>query len=104
MAASLMSTARFVSPQSDCFRQPQAPPSPPMEDSRCSLPPISNLLGLVDAGTPTIEPSAASLTESRPEGLRAPWFRQHGGGRTLTRSRSCWLDFTPRPPGDAPRR
>jgi hypothetical protein len=33
-----------------------APPSPPMDEaSRCSLPSISNLLGLADQGSPTSE-------------------------------------------------
>ncbi|KJZ75240.1 hypothetical protein HIM_05434 [Hirsutella minnesotensis 3608] len=67
MAASLLST-QFVSPQSDFFRQvPQPPPSPPMEDSRCSLPSISKLLGMVDAGTPTTEASPAPQMETRAE-------------------------------------
>lgn len=35
---------------------PQPPPSPPMDEStRCSLPSISNLLGLADQGSPTSE-------------------------------------------------
>ncbi|TDZ38639.1 C2H2 finger domain transcription factor mtfA [Colletotrichum spinosum] len=35
---------------------PQPPPSPPMdENSKCSLPSISNLLGLADQGSPTSE-------------------------------------------------
>jgi hypothetical protein len=35
-----------------------APPSPPLdESSRCSLPSISNLLGLADQGSPTSETS-----------------------------------------------
>ncbi|KAH8885702.1 hypothetical protein GQ53DRAFT_352475 [Thozetella sp. PMI_491] len=33
------------------------PPSPPMEESKCSLPSISNLLGLADQGSPTSETS-----------------------------------------------
>lgn len=37
------------------FTQPQAPPSPPMDDNKCSLPSISNLLGLADQGSPTSE-------------------------------------------------
>lgn len=35
---------------------PQPPPSPPMDESpKCSLPSISNLLGLADQGSPTSE-------------------------------------------------
>ncbi|ROW10345.1 hypothetical protein VMCG_01981 [Cytospora schulzeri] len=38
------------------YGQPQGPPSPPMDDtSKCSLPSISNLLGLADGGSPTSE-------------------------------------------------
>lgn len=44
------------------YAQPQGPPSPPMDDtSKCSLPSISNLLGLADGGSPTSETSQASL-------------------------------------------
>lgn len=38
----------------------QPPPSPPMDDAKCSLPSISNLLGLADAGSPTSETSHQS--------------------------------------------
>lgn len=31
------------------------PPSPPLDDTKCSLPSISNLLGLADQGSPTSE-------------------------------------------------
>lgn len=49
----------------------QAPPSPPMEESRCSLPSISNLLGLADAGSPTTDPSPTSYRGSpQSEGMR----------------------------------
>ncbi|KKA26426.1 hypothetical protein TD95_000115 [Thielaviopsis punctulata] len=52
----------------------QPPPSPPADDSiKCSLPSISNLLGLADAGSPTSEssshsgsPAPSSRTEARP--------------------------------------
>lgn len=75
-AASLMSSTQFMSPHSDYFRHtqlPQPPPSPPMEDSRCSLPSISKLLGMVDAGSPTNEASTASQAGSpRAEGMHAP--------------------------------
>ncbi|KEY73117.1 hypothetical protein S7711_04867 [Stachybotrys chartarum IBT 7711] len=43
---------------------PRAPPSPPMDDARCSLPSISNLLGLADAGSPTSDASPTSLHHS----------------------------------------
>lgn len=44
------------------YAQPQGPPSPPMDDtSKCSLPSISNLLGLADGGSPTSETSQATV-------------------------------------------
>lgn len=59
------------------FTQPQAPPSPPMDDNKCSLPSISNLLGLADQGSPTSETAppfpqqgqqqAPQQSQSRPE-------------------------------------
>lgn len=36
------------------------PPSPPMDEPKCSLPSISNLLGLADQGSPTSETSPQS--------------------------------------------
>ncbi|KAJ6781145.1 hypothetical protein PWT90_10700 [Aphanocladium album] len=45
-------------------RPPRDPPSPPMEDIRCSLPSISNLLGLADAGSPPTDPSPTSYRGS----------------------------------------
>ncbi|KAL1856271.1 hypothetical protein Daus18300_010844 [Diaporthe australafricana] len=56
------------------YGQPQGPPSPPMDEtSKCSLPSISNLLGLADGGSPTTEHSPASQqasshkTDARPD-------------------------------------
>ncbi|KAJ9155553.1 Transcription factor YY2 [Pleurostoma richardsiae] len=46
--------------------QPQGPPSPPMDDtSKLSLPSISNLLYLADAGSPTSENSPASQEQQQ---------------------------------------
>ncbi|KAI6373140.1 hypothetical protein MCOR25_003538 [Pyricularia grisea] len=45
--------------------QPQGPPSPPMDDNKCSLPSISNLLGLADQGSPTSETSAQFREEQK---------------------------------------
>ncbi|PHH67662.1 hypothetical protein CDD82_1230 [Ophiocordyceps australis] len=66
MAVSLVS-AQYMSAHGDYNRHaymPQPPPSPPMDDSRCSLPSISKLLGLADAGSPTSESSSMSQLES----------------------------------------
>ncbi|KIE00654.1 C2H2 conidiation transcription factor FlbC, partial [Metarhizium majus ARSEF 297] len=43
---------------------PQPPPSPPMEETKCSLPSISKLLGIADAGSPTSIASPDSTSES----------------------------------------
>lgn len=43
------------------YGYPQPPPSPPMDEtSKCSLPSISNLLVMADAGSPTTEQSPQS--------------------------------------------
>jgi hypothetical protein len=44
---------------------PQPPPSPPMDEQKCSLPSISNLLGLADAGSPTSETSPESRAQQQ---------------------------------------
>ncbi|KFH45054.1 Zinc finger protein-like protein [Hapsidospora chrysogenum ATCC 11550] len=64
------------------------PPSPPMEQPRCTLPSISNLIGLADAGSPTHEtPEAPSLrrtpgirSDSRPGSGYAKGFPHHQRG------------------------
>ncbi|OAA60641.1 Zinc finger, C2H2-type/integrase, DNA-binding protein [Cordyceps fumosorosea ARSEF 2679] len=61
-------------------RPPRPPPSPPMDDSRCSLPSISNLLGLADAGSPTTDPSPTSYRGS-PKSEASFSFSQHGRSR-----------------------
>ncbi|UNI13750.1 hypothetical protein JDV02_000465 [Purpureocillium takamizusanense] len=66
MAAPLASS-QYAVPHSGHYRHsrmPQPPPSPPMEDSRCSLPSISKLLGLADVGSPTSEASPTSQSDS----------------------------------------
>ncbi|CAN8100216.1 unnamed protein product [Discula destructiva] len=51
--------------------QPQGPPSPPMDDnSKCSLPSISNLLGLADGGSPTSETPPAQQSSSQKSDTR----------------------------------
>lgn len=59
--ATMMMSNHYAQQQHFGYGQPQGPPSPPMDDtSRCSLPSISNLLGLADGGSPTTETSPAS--------------------------------------------
>lgn len=56
-----MMSNHYAQQQHYGYGQPQGPPSPPMDDtSKCSLPSISNLLGLADGGSPTSETSPAS--------------------------------------------
>jgi uncharacterized Zn-finger protein len=55
----------------------QSPPSPPMEEPKISLPSISNLLGIADAGSPTNEHGPRSRRHSpQPDSLhQASYFR-----------------------------
>ncbi|KAJ1335700.1 transcription factor CRZ1 [Microdochium nivale] len=66
-----MSLAMYSSRPAEHHTYPRAPPSPPMDDAppRCSLPSISNLLVMADAGSPTAEHSPASYHQSLPAKL-----------------------------------
>ncbi|KAH9888603.1 hypothetical protein F4778DRAFT_399403 [Xylariomycetidae sp. FL2044] len=56
-----MATTIYTNQPGAHYGYPQPPPSPPMDDtSRCSLPSISNLLVMADAGSPTTEHSPQS--------------------------------------------
>jgi hypothetical protein len=51
-----MATSIYTNQPGAQYGYPQPPPSPPMEDTpKCSLPSISNLLVMADAGSPTTE-------------------------------------------------
>lgn len=67
MATMMMSNHYASQPSAHyAYGQPQGPPSPPMDEtSKCSLPSISNLLGLADGGSPTTEHSPASQQGKR---------------------------------------
>ena len=59
--ATMISTHYAHHPQQNIHYGYVPPPSPPMdESSKCSLPSISNLLGLADQGSPTSETSPQS--------------------------------------------
>ncbi|PHH76855.1 hypothetical protein CDD80_1154 [Ophiocordyceps camponoti-rufipedis] len=78
MAVPLAPT-QFMPPHGEHYRHsqlPQPPPSPPMEDTRCSLPSISKLLGLVDAG------SAGHETTPLSSASHAEPFRTEVAGST----------------------
>ncbi|KAK6839625.1 hypothetical protein PG990_011239 [Apiospora arundinis] len=65
-----MATSIYTAQPGAHYGYPQPPPSPPMDEtSRCSLPSISNLLVMADAGSPTTESSPASqqAQSSKPE-------------------------------------
>lgn len=60
-----MATAMYINQPGAQYGYPQPPPSPPMDEtSKCSLPSISNLLVMADAGSPTTEQSPQSQQAS----------------------------------------
>lgn len=67
-----MMSNHYAQQQHYGYGQPQGPPSPPMDDtSKCSLPSISNLLGLADGGSPTSESAPSSQQQGKQSSLRA---------------------------------
>ncbi|KAI0130142.1 hypothetical protein BJ170DRAFT_302783 [Xylariales sp. AK1849] len=61
-----MATSIYASQPGAHYGYPQPPPSPPIDEtSRCSLPSISNLLVMADAGSPTTEQSPASQQQAQ---------------------------------------
>ncbi|CAJ2504315.1 Uu.00g117090.m01.CDS01 [Anthostomella pinea] len=76
-----MATAIYTNQPGAHYGYPQPPPSPPMDEtSKCSLPSISNLLGLADAGSPTTEHSPQSQASSTKADTRPN--SSHYAGRT----------------------
>ncbi|KAM0476831.1 hypothetical protein ACHAPX_006257 [Trichoderma viride] len=69
LVTSMISPSHYGSQHSGYYH---SPPSPPMDEPKCSLPSISNLLGLADAGSMASESSYSSSprpyakAESRP--------------------------------------
>ncbi|KAI8626959.1 hypothetical protein F5Y19DRAFT_183956 [Xylariaceae sp. FL1651] len=60
-----MAMAIYTNQPGAHYGYPQPPPSPPMDEmSKCSLPSISNLLVMADAGSPTSEHSTQSQQAS----------------------------------------
>ncbi|KAK4235879.1 hypothetical protein C8A03DRAFT_17433 [Achaetomium macrosporum] len=61
MAGAMVTTHYTTAPQPNLQYGYMPPPSPPMDETaKCSLPSISNLLGLADQGSPTSETSPQS--------------------------------------------
>ncbi|KAI1761127.1 hypothetical protein GGR53DRAFT_42558 [Hypoxylon sp. FL1150] len=68
-----MAAAIYTNQLSAQYGYPQPPPSPPVDEtSRCSLPSISNLLVMADAGSPTTEQSPQSQQASLVKGETRP--------------------------------
>ncbi|KAK4151320.1 hypothetical protein C8A00DRAFT_17247 [Chaetomidium leptoderma] len=66
MASTMVTTHYAHAPQQNLHYGYMAPPSPPMDEStKCSLPSISNLLGLADQGSPTSETSPQSQQQQQ---------------------------------------
>ncbi|KAI0162175.1 hypothetical protein GGR57DRAFT_313461 [Xylariaceae sp. FL1272] len=73
-----MATAMYTNQ----YGYPQPPPSPPLDEaSKCSLPSISNLLVMADAGSPTSEHSPQSQQASSTKAETRPnsAHNTHGG-------------------------
>ncbi|KAH6686927.1 hypothetical protein F5X68DRAFT_276181 [Plectosphaerella plurivora] len=59
--ATTFNPSHYAPPTTQYAYIPQPPPSPPMDETnKCSLPSISNLLGLADQGSPTSETHSQS--------------------------------------------
>ncbi|KAI0105647.1 hypothetical protein GGR51DRAFT_180364 [Nemania sp. FL0031] len=68
-----MATAIYANQPGAHYGYPQPPPSPPMDETaKCSLPSISNLLVMADAGSPTsehspaLQPASSTKADTRP--------------------------------------
>lgn len=62
-----MATTMYATQPGAHYGYPQPPPSPPMDEAaKCSLPSISNLLVMADAGSPTSEHSPQSQSGIAP--------------------------------------
>ncbi|KAL2258070.1 hypothetical protein VTK26DRAFT_8756 [Humicola hyalothermophila] len=79
MANTMVTTHYAQAPQQHIHAGYVPPPSPPMDETaKCSLPSISNLLGLADQGSPTSEtsPQAQQSQATKPE--TTPSSSQYG--------------------------
>ena len=79
---------RYLQRHNDYYEHAQFPPSPVMEQPKCTLPSISNLIGLADAGSPTHEAPPSQLHSPRSEGT----FRW-GASTANTVTNSCLQDL-----------
>lgn len=92
----------YAQQQHFAYGQPQGPPSPPMDDtSRCSLPSISNLLGLADGGSPTTETSPASQQASSQKSETRPNSSHYNQPQQQQQQRTGALPPTPPMSSDA---
>ncbi|KAI0204272.1 hypothetical protein F4808DRAFT_373951 [Astrocystis sublimbata] len=73
-----MAMAIYANQPGAQYGYPQPPPSPPMDEAaKCSLPSISNLLVMADAGSPTSEQSPQSQPASSTKGDTRPNSSHH---------------------------
>jgi hypothetical protein len=80
-----MATTMYTSQPGAHYGYPQPPPSPPIdENSKCSLPSISNLLVMADAGSPTTEQFPASQQQG--EASRPRQHMNSGFNRSIAQS------------------
>ncbi|KAK4250934.1 hypothetical protein C7999DRAFT_38067 [Corynascus novoguineensis] len=78
MASTMVTTHYAHAPQQSLHYPYMPPPSPPMDETaKCSLPSISNLLGLADQGSPTSETSPQSQQQQQQQQqqcMTASWW------------------------------
>jgi hypothetical protein len=92
-----MAASIYTSQPGAHYGYPQPPPSPPIDEtSKCSLPSISNLLVVADAGSPTTESSPASLQQSQ-QGEHISPMRRSEFQRILTHPTASSIKSETRP-------
>ncbi|KAF4124400.1 Zinc finger, C2H2 type [Geosmithia morbida] len=78
------------------------PPSPPMEHTKCTLPSISNLIGLADAGSPTHEHPPHMVSQPQPQPQPRSPRRLSAGRRSESRPSSGYASAFPHHPRGFP--
>ena len=93
MANTMVTTHYAHAPQQNLHYGYMPPPSPPMDETaKCSLPSISNLLGLADQGSPTSETSP----QSQQQCMDRPWWNtSHPDADGFTPAQTCKPDTRP---------
>ncbi|GAB1311691.1 C2H2 finger domain transcription factor mtfA [Madurella fahalii] len=87
MATTMVTTHYAHAPQQSLHYGYVPPPSPPMDETaKCSLPSISNLLGLADQGSPTSETSPQSQQQPQTSKPETRPNSSHYGNPTVVRT------------------